>query len=440
MPRRLVAIICLSLVLPWNATTARGAAGAPAEETGPRSVRAGAFEVSAAPAEPVRALRVQDNTGQVLVFDARRGVEFFIQGESRETTLPALTGRLRVRTDAGEEAQLDPPEPEVTRHPNGSRFSARYAVNLPAMKQPYHQLRLQGEIAEALPAVTVTQRVRVPVSRGLQPTDLGPVRVSAEPATPAEGGAAVSVTCEWEPADVSAAAARWREVAGPLRAELCDTDGHPFALMRTVAVDTGNNGGEPGEPQHRKQRFVWRVGAAAEGELVLTYTSVPRRLTSFTLENVAVPDPGPPAFARMQAEMFTLQPPDADVEADDPPAAMEAPHPLLDRVHGGALRFRLRVDSQPAGPGAIQAALAARQGAASGPWYWFAGQTNAAGEATLANVRPGVYRLRVRYRARPRQDYTAPDTEVTVRTGTTVSLPAWDLRRVEGNRVMRWRR
>src|SRR5206468_2443092 len=91
----------------------------------------------------------------------------------------------------------------------------------------------------------------------------------------------------------------------------------------------------------------------------LSYPSAPSHDTPFALDGIRVPDPGPPALARMQAQMMVLNGALDNVVTlpeETPPDDGPAPHPLLDAERGGALRFRLLVDGRPAGPGRRPAA------------------------------------------------------------------------------------
>jgi hypothetical protein len=406
---------------------------APAQEAGGRpaaQVRAGEFLIQAVPLDPVRPLRVLDNSGPVTLFEGRCGVELVLTGEAAGA-LPDLGAQVMVRTDAGEDAAVAVEPGEVTRQPNGRRFTGRFRLDLSRLRQPFQLARLQGEICETLPLETVTHRVHLSLADGLSGRQLGPLRVGVTVA-PSPGGPTATAVCEWE-ATAPGGGLAAGEVAGPVTADLFAAGqgglAAPCPLVHTV-LTTGPAAG--GAAFRREQKFVWRVGSATEAEVALTYPTIPRRRTRFVLEGVPVPAPGPPVMARIAAQRLVLGAPGEDAQVDPldpeqaPPGA--APHPLL-VANGGAIRFQLRIAGRPAGEGAVQAALSPRRGREWGGWHWFRGATDGRGEALLANLCPGGYRLRLRFRPVGYRgpEYQAADRELAIATGSTAQTAVYDL-------------
>jgi hypothetical protein len=437
-PVCLLAIVILWLAGPGEARQAAGGAPTFSQANGEAGLRVGGCRVAVEPVAAVRGLRVLEMAGPGFLLDGRRAVDVVLSGSSAAPLPPALGNRLTVRTDAGETAELELAPAELGRHPNGREYTARYRLDLSRFEQPFRTVRLEGQLRETGPIQVVTRSIRFPLVRGLGESELGPLQLSAAPAAPVPEGqapagphATVSVACAWESSDQPPQDLQsWREVAGPVAALLRTRGENSCPLLCAVATTHAS-----GAIVRRRQEWVWQVEAGGEAELVLTYPTVPLRTTPFVLERVPVPEAGPPALGRIDAVRMVLDGEagarmEALLAGEDLPG--DAPHPLLDEQRGGTLKFRLRREGRPAGEGLIQAGLASRQGEAWGGWHWFTGRTDPAGEATLANVKPGAYRIRVRFMAVARTGtgsrFSAPDREVNVPARGAVRLTPYDLR------------
>jgi hypothetical protein len=428
-----VLLAATAAIVPWAAARLECQAASPSPPRDARLARSypvGQYRIAIEPLEPGRPLRVQDNDGQVLFFEGRRALELILSGDSLAPALPALGAALRVRADSGEELDVALPTPELARDPDGKGFAMRYRLDLSRLRQPFTSVRLEGELLEAGPIAIVTRRLGLKPGEAAAARALGPVAVSVSEDPGGKEGPSLDVVCEWTAGQIGENR-NWPEVAGPVSAELRAADGTPCRLRYTVSLPTTGR-----EGASRRVRFSWRVDASPALELAITYPTVPSRRTPFALDHVVVPASAPPAFGRIGAQRMVLEGGlDAREERgaeDDAPG--DAPHPLLDPARGGSVVLRLLLDGRPAGPGIIEAALAPRRGAEWGGWYWFTGITDDAGGAVLANVRPGAYRMRVRFRrsAAMQPTYFLPEQRMVVPEKGSVRPPAVDLQPGDG--------
>ena len=419
---RLLAAGVLALVAVGSAF---GAGDAPLQV-----VDAGPYRIAVMPAGTLPPLRVL-GVGVAQRFEGRRGVDVILSGESPEPAVPALGSRIKVKSDTGEELELEWPPGETTRAPDGRHFVTRYRLDCSRLIQPAREIRLAGEVWSQRPPQANRKRVELSLGEALAPLELGPLRLSGSPGRAADAGPSFTARIEWNvPDDAPDLLPIGGDVTGPVEAELVLADGAPCRLAQVVSVDTTVAGG-----MRRTQTFMWRVPESGHGELRISYLSAPRETTRFAIDRVPLPPPLPPALGRIGAQRMALEGPDALLEALDllePEGPQgDAPHPLLDAAHGGALRFRLRLpNGTTAASGTIDAALSPRSGGGWGGWHWFTGRTDVRGEATLANVKPGTYRLRIHFRTAgaASRDCVSAEPEVTVRAGERLQLPVFDLR------------
>jgi hypothetical protein len=177
-----------------------------------------------------------------------------------------------------------------------------------------------------------------------------------------------------------------------------------------------STGGDDGQAAHYSFTLVF-PGLNEDGRLVweVTEKADPVKLLTFRLENVPLPQP------RHAPGGEAAAPP-----AGNPVAAGAAPaHPFFQRG-GGALHTRVLVREQPAA-GMLRLGLSAKDGAGWGPVRWLELEIGPDGEARVADLKPGAYRVTRTFMATGHPPaggtWLGRDASLTIAVGKEAELP-----------------
>ncbi|HTE19656.1 MAG TPA: hypothetical protein VK689_14915, partial [Armatimonadota bacterium] len=144
----------------------------------------------------------------------------------------------------------------------------------------------------------------------------------------------------------------------------------------------------------------------------------PEPLGAFRMADVPLPSPLDPRPRKPPVEPQAVREP-------EPAGAAQG---SLIRRGGGKLAVRVLRQESPAAGGTMHFGLSARAGASSGPVRWIEVPVDKSGVARIEGVRPGRYRLVLRYAptAAALPSVRAP-VEITITAGRELQLPPFRL-------------
>lgn len=200
------------------------------------------------------------------------------------------------------------------------------------------------------------------------------------------------------------------EFGGDVPLRVLDASGNPLLVRGEVVMQPGLSG--PDYQEYTLQLGGVSGAPARVGMDVVARTGTPRRVP-FRLTGIALPE-----------------------FSDTEDTASAGSNPYLDPESTSSLVSRVTVRGQPGADGLLLCGLSRQEPGGWGPWRWIETPTDAAGRATIENLKPGRYRISRQWRPRhrgtgphlsPTPPWTNARVEVDVPNAREVALPTLEL-------------